>query len=69
METINTIESAAFVVCLRSKKFDMDENNKNGGLSEVAKDLLHGDNGTDIWFDKSFNYSVVGNIKNRGVYL
>jgi len=57
-ETINCIESAAFVVCLRGKKFDMDENNKNGGLSEVAKDLLHGDNGTDIWFDKSFNWVI-----------
>ena len=43
------------------EEFDVDKENPNGDLNRMAKACLHGNAGTDIWFDKSFDIIVFKN--------
>lgn len=54
--SLNTIESAAFVLSLDDDAYETDIH-KGTNLDNFGKALLHG-NGHNRWFDKSFTVCV-----------
>lgn len=53
---LDTVEKAAFVVCLDDVPYNFDEKDPKQ-LDEYGRILLHG-KGYDRWFDKSFTLCV-----------
>lgn len=60
-ESLAIIESAVFHLVLEDETYDFDPENPNGDLNRIGKVLLCGKNGTNRWFDKSFNIIVFKN--------
>lgn len=58
---LEDIESSSFVVSLDENEYNMELSNAQGQTNLVAKSCLHGHNGRNIWFDKSFNIIVFKN--------
>lgn len=54
--SLNTIETAAFVLSLDDEAYETDIR-QGGHLDDFGKALLHG-NGHNRWFDKSFTVCV-----------
>ena len=57
--SLNTVESAAFVLSLDDVPYEFDLNHPEL-LDQFGKQLLHG-NGYNRWFDKSFTVCVGSN--------
>ena len=58
---LEDIETSAFIISLDENDYDMSVQNESGGLNRTAESCLYGQDGRNIWFDKSFNVIVFNN--------